>query len=198
MTYSPLSPPLHPTTPALVEGVSEKCVKCCCVFGTLRGLWSAGGLFLADCRESFLLSAKPVANALGVFSECHFAVVQSGYAGGWLVKSRNLIIDRNDYEEESQVAPHHCCPRMGNDSGDVRHPWGVERTAQDVEAGRPGKEPSKGAQESSSPNRGRPLDCLQQPQGIVPSRTDAGLSGQYWSAKPAQKSGGGVPRKPRQ
>jgi hypothetical protein len=40
--------PLGPTDghchPALVEGVSEKCVKCCCVFGTLRGYGR-----MADC-----------------------------------------------------------------------------------------------------------------------------------------------------
>jgi hypothetical protein len=37
-------------------------------FWHTEGLWTAGGLFLADCRESFLLSAKAVANALSVFS----------------------------------------------------------------------------------------------------------------------------------
>jgi hypothetical protein len=203
---SPLSHPILPGTPVKVEGRLDRYVVAQHEVGNLWVLWSASGPILADREDITPLSAEAdpsalrgiamlwlfrVGQTLGASEMLRLATVQIGCPGAWLVKSKHLINDRNDCEEQDKEHACFCCTGMGQHGGNGYHFGGIQRHSENVAVGRPSRA-------FSEAHGGDALGCLQYPKGAVQSRVDARFHGQHWTPKAAPKGGCSLPGKPTQ
>lgn len=195
---STLSPPILPGTPVKVEGRLDRYVLAQDGPGTLVVLWSATGYLLADRWDVTPLSAEADPSALtsvalvwlhelgqvlGASEVLRLAAVQSGCTQAWLVKSNNLQIARNDYEEESEKCACFCAAGMGEYGGDVCHSGGESGHVENVAVGQPE------TVEAHAPkaDRERPLGVHLYPGCAVQLGADARLHGQQGTAPPASE-----------